>query len=52
MDLHCSHLSVTQDFTCNFMENGVAILWKNYLQLFSKSTCKKQEDFLQTYGNI
>ena len=23
------------------MENGVAILWKNYLQLFSKSTCKK-----------
>jgi len=24
------------------MENGVAILWKNYLQLFVKSSCKKQ----------
>ena len=24
------------------MENGVAILWKNYLQLSPKSTCKKQ----------
>jgi hypothetical protein len=32
---------IADDCTCNFMENGVAILWKNYLQLFSKSTCKK-----------
>ena len=28
--------------TCNTMENGVAILWKNVLQLSPKSTCKKQ----------
>lgn len=27
------------------MENGVAILWKNYLQLFAKSTCKKQTKY-------
>jgi hypothetical protein len=27
--------------TCNTMENGVAILWKNVLQLSPKSTCKK-----------
>jgi hypothetical protein len=24
------------------MENGVAILWKNYLQLSVKNSCKKQ----------
>ena len=52
LDLHCSNLSVTQDFTCNFMENGVAILWKNYLQLFSKSTCKKQVGVLKLIRNL
>ena len=28
------------------MENGVAILWKSYLQLFAKSTCKKHTGVL------
>jgi len=39
---------IAYDCTCNFMENGVAILWKNYLQLFSKSTCKKHGNPLKS----
>ena len=34
------------------MENGVAILWKNYLQLFAKSTCKKHFIFYPRVHNI
>jgi len=30
------------------VENGVAILWKNYLQLLVKSSCKKQPILLGT----
>lgn len=44
--------------TCNTMENGVAILWKNVLQLSPKSTCKKhtknecedEREDIKTYG--
>ncbi|MBP9011883.1 MAG: hypothetical protein KBG13_11245, partial [Syntrophaceae bacterium] len=34
---------------CNFLENGVAILWKNDLQLSGKMSCKKHkyEQFFQ-----
>ena len=28
-------------WACNIVENGDAILWKNYLQLSPKSTCRK-----------
>jgi len=34
------------------MENGVAILWKSYLQLFVKRSCKKHQrmmNMLQEY---
>jgi hypothetical protein len=29
---------------CNIVENGDAIVWKNNLQLFGKSTCKKHNN--------
>ncbi|MBP9010851.1 MAG: hypothetical protein KBG13_06005, partial [Syntrophaceae bacterium] len=31
---------------CNFLENGVAILWKNDLQLSGKMSCKKHPQAL------
>jgi hypothetical protein len=34
--------------TCNIVENGVATLWKNYLQLSGKSSCKKQKENTNT----
>ncbi len=33
-------------WACNIVENGDAILWKNYLQLSPKSTCRKHISFL------
>ncbi len=34
------------------MENVVAILWKNYLQLFAKTSCKKHFEEIAKYDDI
>jgi hypothetical protein len=38
--------------TCNIVENGVATLWKNYLQLSGKSSCKKHSKYQRFRNGI
>jgi len=39
--LICYNAQQRENEVCNFQENGVAILWKNDLQLLGKMSCKK-----------